>query len=457
MNESTPIVTRFAPSPTGLLHGGNYRTAVFSYLFARHSGGKFILRIEDTDKARSKPDYEANILETLEWLHLEYDAFFRQSERLPRHAIALSRLIESGHAYLSKELAKDGSGVERELVRFRNPKKSVTFNDIIKGPITIDTTDLGDFVIARTMDEPLFHLAVVVDDAEMGVTHIVRGEDHIANTPRQILLYEALGFPVPSYAHLPLVLDATRQKLSKRRGAQPLTYYRDRGYLPDAILNFLALTGWNPGTDQEIFSREDLLATFELGRVQRSPGIFNPEKLDWINKEHMKKLPASERLALMERHLPERLRSLDQFSAERFALVAKELFERISSFGEIAELSEAGELDFYFADPVIDLPMLIWKKLREEADGGRGKTRAHLEHASQALSALPDDSWSASESLKTALWSYAEANGRGDVLWPLRYALSGREKSPDPFQLLTIFGKQESIARIERAIAALHD
>ncbi|HSE35630.1 MAG TPA: glutamate--tRNA ligase family protein [Candidatus Paceibacterota bacterium] len=456
MNKFDHVVTRFAPSPTGLLHGGNYRTAVFSYLFARRTGGKFILRIEDTDKARSKKEYEDNILESLQWLGLEHDAFFRQSERLPRHAIALERLIASGHAYLSKEAAKDGSGAERELVRFRNPKKVVTFRDLVKGDITIDTSDLGDFVIARTMDEPLFHLAVVVDDAEMGVTHIVRGEDHIANTPRQILLYEALGFPIPSYAHLPLVLDASRQKLSKRRGAQPLTYYRDLGYLPEALLNFLALTGWNPGTEKEIFTRDELREVFELARVQTSPGIFNPEKLEWINKEHMKRLSEDERLSHMRAHLPDAIRALPEFSEERFARVARELFERITHFGAITELAGAHELDFYFAMPELDATQLIWKKLREEPDGGVGKTREHLEKVLPLLTELPEASWSDPEALKAAVWPYADANGRGDVLWPLRYALSSKERSPDPFQLAFIFGKTGSIARIERAIASLH-
>src|SRR3989344_3256503 len=196
------IVTRFAPSPTGLFHAGNYRTAIFSFLFARHHGGKFILRIEDTDRARSKKEYEDNILDALQWLNLEYDEMHRQSEWVGEHERQLRQLVEKGAAYVSKE--KNEAGEERELIRFKNPNRLVTFNDAVRGDITFDTTELKDFAIAKSFTEPLFHFVVVADDARQGVTHVIRGDEHISNTPRQILIYEALGAPLPLYAHLPL-------------------------------------------------------------------------------------------------------------------------------------------------------------------------------------------------------------------------------------------------------------
>ena len=251
------VVVRFAPSPTGLFHVGSYRTALFNYLFAKQSGGKFILRIEDTDRERSKKEYEENILASLTWLGLHHDEFYRQSERGEVYRRHLEKLLASDAAYQ----AEDG------VIRFRNPKREVTFNDLIRGEVKMDPSDLGDFVIAKSLTEPLFHLAVVVDDFESGVTHIIRGEDHLANTPRHILLQAALGAPRPLYAHLPLVLAPDRSKLSKRHGAEPITVYRDRGYLPAAFVNCLALLGWHPNSEQEIFTLAELIADFDLSDV----------------------------------------------------------------------------------------------------------------------------------------------------------------------------------------------
>ncbi len=445
MSESvSPIVTRFAPSPTGLLHGGNYRTAVFSYLFARAHGGKFILRIEDTDRERSKKEYEENIIESLAWLGLEYDEFHRQSEYVERHTEALQKLIDSGHAYISQEEAKDGSGVIKDLVRFKNPNKKVTFHDTIRGAIETDTTDLGDFVIAKNIHEPLFHLAVVVDDALMGVTHIIRGEDHIANTPRQILLYEALGYNIPTYAHLPLVVDEKRAKLSKRRGAQPLTFYRGQGYLPQALLNFLALIGWNPGTEQEVFSKEELLRAFTLERIQKSAGFFNPEKLNWFNKEHMKLLSSEEKEKRIEAFIPENIRALPGYSNDILKKAQSVLVDHISHFGEIAEMAGKGELTYLFEDPAYAPEALIWKT------SDQASTRGYLEHIINTLSAIETEQFSA-ETVKASLWDYASEQGRGNVLWPMRYALSGREKSPDPFTLAEILGKEATLRRLQTA------
>lgn len=439
------VVTRFAPSPTGLLHGGTYRTAVFSYLFARHHGGKFILRIEDTDRERSKPEYEKNILDSLTWLGLEYDEMHRQSELVGEHTKALQKLIDAGAAYVSREEAKDGSGVMRELVRFKNPNKKVVFNDLIRGSIETDTTDLGDFVIAKSITEPLFHLAVVVDDAMMGVTHIIRGDDHIANTPRHILLYEALGYPVPHYAHLPLVVDEKRAKLSKRRGARALLEYRDEGYLPEALLNFLALVGWNPGTEQEIFSKEELVATFSLERVQKSPGFFNPEKLEWVNKEYIKQRSHEEHVATIEHYLPASVKESPEYSREVLSRATSVIIDHLTHFGQIKTMVDGGDIVYFFTHPTLTKEALFWK---DEKDPVR--TLAHIDKVLEVLHKIDSQNFTP-EYIKESLWQYATEQGRGNVLWPMRVALSGREKSPDPFVLAAILGKEKTLARLSRA------
>lgn len=443
------VVTRFAPSPTGFLHAGAYRTAIFAYLFARKNKGTFVLRIEDTDKVRSTKIYEDNILESLAWLELEYDGFVRQSENIDRHRGVLLKLIADNHAYISKEEAKDGSGAIREIVRFRNPNSSISFYDEIKGEVTMDTTDLGDFVIAKNIHEPLFHLAVVVDDADAGVTHVIRGEDHVSNTPRQILIQRAIGIPTPHYVHLPLVLGADKQKLSKRRGALALTEYRERGYLPEALLNMVSLVGWNPGTEQEIFSKEELITQFDLARVQKSPAVFNAEKLEWINKEHMKKLSAEEQFRMIESFLPKDITELPGYSASALKKVAPLILERVTHFGEVSEMAKKGEISYFFAQPEYNKEKLFWKDERDTS-----ALLARLEAIKERISSLSDAQFTP-ETVKTALWEYAEKEGRGQVLWPMRYALSGREKSPDPFQLASILGKGETLSRLGKAITML--
>ena len=295
---SSNIRTRIAPSPTGWLHIGTARTALFNFLFAKQNGGQFILRIEDTDKVRSKKEYEDNIIEALSWLGLNYDEKYRQSERLDIYQKYLHQIIDSGQAYLSQEQAKDGSG-EIEVVRFKNPNKKITFTDLIRGDITFDTTDLGDFVIAKDMSTPLYHLAVVVDDHEMKISHVIRGEDHISNTPRQILIAEAIGATIPLYAHIPLILAPDRSKLSKRHGAVAVTDYKTQGYTRGAMVNFMALLGWSPqagpeATNEEIFNLDQLIKIFNLATVNNSGAIFNLDKLQWLNREYLKLLPQEE-------------------------------------------------------------------------------------------------------------------------------------------------------------------
>lgn len=439
-------VTRFAPSPTGFLHAGNYRTAVFAYLFARHVGGTFILRIEDTDKKRSKKEYEANIIETLEWLGIQPDAVHHQSEWVKDHERVLREFVDRDIAYVSKET--NAEGVENEVIRFRNPKKEVTFTDVVRGDITMDTSELGDFVIGRSFTDPVFHLANVVDDALQGATHIIRGEDHISNTPRQILLYEALNAHMPQFVHLPLVLASDRSKLSKRKGARALLEYRDLGYLPDAILNYLAMLGWHPGTDEEIFSKEELIERFSLEQVQKSGAIYDEVKLRWYNREHMLRMNDESFKEHVAKFLSETtLKALHD--TDRFETLLPVIKERIETFEDVAEMERADELGYFVKAPNVDVEKLVWKKDPSPVD-----TKVRLEKVSELLGAISGNTWSA-ESVKNALWDYAEAEGKGSVLWPFRFSLTGREKSPDPFTVAGILGKDETISRVNTAISLL--
>jgi glutamyl/glutaminyl-tRNA synthetase len=441
----TKIVTRFAPSPTGLLHAGNYRTAVFAYLSAKHTGGTFIVRIEDTDAARSKPEYEKNIFQALEWLDLPADATYRQSEHRARHRELLEKLVAEDTAYVSKETPQ-APGDREEVIRFRNPGGTVSFADIIRGEITTDVTDLGDFIIARSFDEPVFHFAVAVDDADEGVTHVIRGSDHISNTARQMLIQRALGFPAPIYAHLPLILDSAHKKLGKRTGAKPLTEYRDMGILPEALLNYLAFIGWNPGDEREYLTREELVAAFDLSRVQKGSGIFDEVKLFSVNHHWMRALPDEEFIARG---------SLTAFDREKLKKAVPLLKDRAKTFAEAREMLDSGELSCLFRKPSLDRSLLLSKEPAERP----GTAKSALEALSKAVESLPEGL--SSEAVKETLMPLADAEeakgkgGRGAMLWPLRYALTGQERSPDPFTLISILGKDESVSRIRDAIGII--
>jgi glutamyl-tRNA synthetase len=447
----TPVVTRFAPSPTGLLHAGNYRTAVFAYLFAKHSGGKFIVRIEDTDAARSKPEYEANIHEALAWLNLPADETYRQSEHRTRHRELLEKLVKDGTAYVSKETPQ-APGDREEVIRFKNPGGTISFTDVIRGEITTDVTDLGDFIIARSFDEPVFHFAVVVDDADEGVTHVIRGGDHISNTARQKLIRSALGFTEPLYAHLPLIFGTDHKKLSKRAGAKALTDYRELGILPEALLNYLAFLGWNPGDDREYLSRDELVAAFDITRVQKGSAIFDEVKLLSVNQHWMRTLSDDAFLAhVMDIVSPS---SDEGLTMSRIQKAVPLLKERAKTFGEAREML-SGELSCLFSRPSLDQAKLVQK---EPVDHG-GTAKMALKSLLEALKSLPEGL--SPEAVKEAIMPLADAEeakgkgGKGAMLWPLRYALSGQEKSPDPFTLISILGSAESASRVEMAIGIL--
>lgn len=431
------VITRFAPSPTGFLHIGGVRTALFSFLFARKNGGEFALRIEDTDKARSKEEWTQGLINDLEWLGLKHDTYVKQSDKIDIHKSYIKKLIDSGHAYISKEKVVE-EGQRDEVIRFKNPNKKVTITDLIRGEVVVDTTDLGDFIIARGIDEPLYHLAVVIDDFEMGITHVIRAEEHLSNTPRQILIQEAIGAPRPLYAHLPLVLAEDRSKLSKRKHGETvsLTYYRDRGYLPQAILNFVALIGWNPGTDQEIFSLDELIKVFDLNKVQKGGAIFNVEKLNWTNRQYIEKMSMEEFLKAADSFLP---KNLDK-------KILNLIKEKIRYFGEIQNIIDT-ELSFISPLAKYEKESLKWKQEPDLVN-----TKKYLEAIIASLSKLDDFS---KDSIKSAIWPLAEEKGKGNVLWPMRFALSGKEKSPDPFTISEILGKKESLKRLQFAYELL--
>ena len=408
MPKENKIVVRIPPSPTGYFHVGRAMTALFNYLFAKKHGGKIIFRFEDTDRERSKPEFEEDILESLKWLGITFnEGPFKQSGRAGLCRKYIEKMLEEGSAYISKE----AEGKNPEVIRFKNPNKKILFKDLVRGPVEFDTKELGDFIIARNIDDPLYHLAVVVDDFEMGITHIIRGEDGISNTPRQILIQEAIGAPRPEYAHVPLILAPDRSKLSGRHGAVSIRDYRAMGYLPEALVNYLVLLGWNPGTEKEIWSTAELIQAFDLSRIQKGGAIFDREKLNWINKEHIKLLPQEEQNARVRKSV------MDEFGSA----------------------------------PKIDREGLVCpEKLRRSANVTYQDVAKHLEVVIGELEKLNEKNWS-EESIKNALWDYATEKGRGIVLWAMRYALSGKEKSPDPFAIAGIIGKSETLSRLRHA------
>jgi len=436
------VATRFPPSPTGYFHIGGARTALFNYLFAAHHGGTMYLRFEDTDKKRNKKEFEDDIVEGLEWLKIPYTLAEppRQSERTELYKKALSELCASGKAYISKEPSKENPEVEVEVVRLKNPGAKVVFDDLTRGEVSFDTAELKDFVIARNMEEALYHFTVVVDDFDMKITHVIRGEDHISNTARQILILEALGYERPQYAHIPLILAPDKSKLSKRHGAVSVNEYRTQGYVPEAIVNYLALLGWNPGGEQELFSLGELVQKFSLEHVHKSGAIFDTEKLRWFNREHLQKLSDAEFLKEVATRVP----AWKKETLEKLAPIVR---ERLSIWGDLKTLQD--EFDFFFVQPKLDVKKLPGK------GGDAASAKKHLSEVRKCLGALPSSGSVDPEHVKSLVWDYAEKEGRGAVLWPLRYALTGREKSPDPFVVASVIGREAVLERLDAALKTL--
>lgn len=480
------VRVRFAPSPTGYLHVGGARTALFNWLFARHHGGTFVLRIEDTDVERSSDEMVTGILDGLRWLGIDWDegpevdgpyAPYYQSGRLHRYRAMAERLVAEGHGYYcycdpdtlkarradaeargeaysydrtclrlspADIAAREAAGAPR-AIRVRVPEGRTSFTDLVRGSIEIDHAVIEDFVVLRSDGHPTYHLSVVVDDVDMAITHVVRGDDHISNTPKQVLLYEAFGAPLPQFAHVPLILGPDKKRLSKRHGATSVTEYARQGILPEAMMNFLALLGWSPGTDQELFTRDELVAAFTLEGISGGNAVFNPEKLTWFNNQHVMRMPSSELASRVAPLLREAGLWSDAFSTERrewFLRVLEPLKPRAH---RLADFVEQGR--FFFVDRVDYDPAAVAKHLTPPmAD--------HLAALREAYAAVDPFDEATTE---TALRLLAGERGlkAGPLIHATRVALTGRAQSPGLFEVMCLLGREATLSRLSSAVTHL--
>lgn len=473
------IRLRFPPSPTGPLHIGNARTILFNYLFAKQHNGQTILRIEDTDKERSELKWVQEIIDELTWLGIEWDEGpdidgkfgpYKQSQRLDIYKKYLEKLLAEKKAYFctctaeeleakrqdqqSRGLAPKYDGKCRDaghtsgVIRFKVENKKVAFDDLVRGHVEFDAGLLGDIVIAKDLQTPLYHFAVVVDDYEMQISHVIRGEDHLSNTPKQILLQEALGFYQPIYAHIPLLLNPNKSKMSKRVGDVAVSDYHKNGYLPEALINFMVLLGWNPGTEKEIFSLSELVKEFSLEKVQKGGAVFNIQRLDFINGFYIREKSIDKLTKLCMPYLP---KDADKFSKKALEKIIELSKTRMKKLSDITQLT-----DFFFKETLVyDKNLLAWKKM------GDSDIKKSLEASYHTLSSLRKYG---TKEIEEALLKevkifnlergYPEKD-RGYLLWPLRVALSGKEASPGPFEIADILGKEKTLERIQKAVSLL--
>jgi glutamyl-tRNA synthetase len=482
-----PIRARMAPSPTGPLHIGTARTSLYNFLFARHAGGTYVLRIEDTDLVRSTADFERDIIDNLHWLGMTWDEGpqvaggedigpfgpYRQSNRSDLYAAEAARLLESGHAYhcwctpdeldavrREQEARKEAprysgrclrlTDADREqfaaegrqpAIRFKVPPETVIFDDLIRGEVEFDNRLLGDFIIVRADGSPLYHFVVVIDDEQMEITHVIRGEDHLSNTPKHIALIEALGYRMPRFGHIPLILNADRSKMSKRKSQTSVTAYRDEGYLPEAMVNFLAFLGWSPGTEEEIFTLDGLVDRFDLAHVHKGGAIFDRDRLDYLNGVYIRSL-TDEQLALRLRpFLPD---GLDDQAVLRVVPLIKERLVKLADARElVAFLTESDDevAALYEADALVP-------KGRSVADAATA-----LRAARDALGELSAADFAA-DVLEGRCRQEAERLGwkAGDFFRPLRLAITGRGVSPPLFGSMELLGRDRVLARLEAAL-----
>lgn len=499
-----PVRVRMAPSPTGFVHIGSLRTALFDYLFARKNGGTLVLRIEDTDQNRLVEGAVESMLRAFAAVGLEFDEGlylddgghvkergnygpYRQSERLERYASSAKQLIDNGSAYycfcdeqrleelrkeqvalkkppmydrrcrhLSKgeveqKLAELSASGKRPVVRQAVPEEgSTTIKDLIYGEITYEHRFLDDQILLKSDGFPTYHLAVVVDDHEMQISHVIRGEEWIPSTPKHILLYRAFGWEAPEFAHLPLILNPDKSKLSKRQGDVAVEDYLKKGYLPEALLNFVAFLGWNPKTEREFFTLGELVAEFDLVKVNKAGAVFDTHKLDWINSHYIKQLDRGELAALLKPYWAAAGAPVAGCSDEFLGAVAKLEQDRLKKLSEIGERT-----GYYFSEPEYDASLLVWKK--SDAKDAAKKLEALLDF----FKTVAAQTLASPEALEASLRAWIEANAfdTGSVLWPLRVALTGLPASPGPFELavtLTVgYGPQKVTERIARALAKL--
>lgn len=462
------VVTRFPPSPTGYLHIGGARTALFNWLFARQRGGKFILRIEDTDTQRSSDEATGAILESLEWLGLDWDEGpYFQSQRYPLYVEFIERMLSSGNAYYCnctpEELQKrreeakarglkpkyDGKCRDMGLgpgphsvVRLRSPQTGRTvFNDLVKGPVSFDNAELDDLVLKRSDGSPTYHLAVVADDIAMGVNYVIRGDDHVNNTPRQIMIYQALGEPLPSYAHVPMILGPDRTRLSKRHGATSVLAYREMGYLPHALLNALVRIGWSHG-DQEIFSVQEMIEKFSLDNVGKSAGIFNAEKLLDLNARYIRESETAYLTRALIPFISEQ--GLQDLREEKVAQAVETLKMRSRTLAEMAN-----DARFYFDDVIVYEQKADEKFLTPDAFEPLSELKSRLEKA-------VDFSRQGLEAIFQRFLDEKKIK-MGKIAQPLRVSLTGRSASPGLFEVMEALGKDKVMTRLERGLSHINE
>jgi glutamyl-tRNA synthetase len=481
------VRVRFAPSPTGYLHVGGARTALFNWLYARRQGGVFVLRIEDTDAERSSWEMVSGIVEGLRWLGLDWDegpdvggphAPYFQSERLDTYRAMADRLVAEGFAYFCyctpetlqrkrqeaeaagggwaydrtccrldpAEIAKlEAAGAPR-AVRFRVPEGRTVFIDLVHGSIEFENANIEDFVVLRSDRQPTYHLSVVVDDIDMGITHVVRGDDHISNTPKQLLLYRAFGQPVPAFAHVPLILGPDKKRLSKRHGATSVMEYQRLGYLSEAMVNFLALLGWSPGNDRELFTRDELIQVFTLEGISGGNAVFNPEKLDWMNQQHINLLSSNEIAHRLEPLLKDAGLWRDEYAAERWGWLLQVidlLKPRVKNLGQFLEDGVP-----FFAASVTPDPEARTKHLDK---AGLRRPFAAL------LDAYAKTDRFEKGTLESVLRGVAEACGvkPAVLIHATRVAVTGRAVSPGLFEVLELLGRERTVERMEVAAALI--
>ncbi len=476
-----PLRVRFAPSPTGYLHVGGARTALFNWLLARREGGEFVLRIEDTDRARSTPEMVEAIVDGMRWLGLDWDEGpFFQGEGIERHRQEALRLLAGGLAYRDfttpeelalvraddpgrvvrypRERAEAMGSAEGEsraargephAVRFRIPEGETAWEDRVHGTTRFQNADIEDLVILRSDGSPTYNLAVVSDDAEMRIGLVMRGDDHLSNTPKQILLYEALGYPVPEFAHLPMILGPDGKRLSKRHGATAVGDYARQGILGEAMVNFLALLGWSPGTGEEVMTREELVERFSLERVLRKSAVFDPQKLEWLNGRHLAAMDGEKLVDEVLDHLDD-ARSVAEarIEAERewFLTLLGLLKERARSVDEIAL-----KMRSYLLEEIRYDPAAVSKHWLRDPEASLG----HLEALRERLGGAE---WE-EEPLEHALRALAEERGvgAGKLIHPLRVALVGEAASPGIFEVLVLLGRERSLSRIAAGAARIRE
>ena len=461
---------RFAPSPTGSLHVGGARTALYNLLFARREKGTFLLRIEDTDVERSREELSQQILSAMDWLGLSYDEGpYYQSQRDDLYRSATERLLAEGKAYRAFETPEEleaerkraeaegrpyrysGAGRaippeeaerraragERHVVRLKMPAETIVVDDLIRGRVEFPADALDDFVLVRSDGHPLYHFCVVVDDADMRITHVIRGDDHLANTPKHVALFRALGVPIPKFAHLGMILGTDKKKLSKRHGAAAVEEWRDQGILPEALVNFLALLGWSPGEDREILSMEEMEREFSLDRVGASPSVFDPEKLLWMNAQYLTRLPAEEILARSAPHAPSGVPDRET------AIRAIELHRtRVRRTTEVARA-----LSTYASDPEEYDPDGMKKQIKLETPALLKKLLARYETVEDWKSGL----------LEAALRAVAEEAGvaAGKLIHPTRLALTGTTVGAPLFDVAELLGKETTLRRLQKFLEAI--